>query len=83
MNKSLLLFIQTYTHIQARTDTHTQRHTPFATEKCDVIPGKQLVPHGEMSVMALGPFARFILRLFFLFHVSFFPSILKNIFIYF
>lgn len=40
-----------------------QTHT-FATEKCDVILGKTLILHEEMSVMALGPFAQFSLGTF-------------------
>lgn len=71
MNKSVF-YLYKSTHTFKHAQTHTQRHTPFATEKCDVIPGKQLVPHGEMSVMALGPFAQFILRLFFSFACVFF-----------
>lgn len=51
----MLLFIQKYTHRKIHTQTHT-----FATAKCDVILGKQLILHGEMSVMALGPFAQFV-----------------------
>lgn len=53
--KSVLFFIQKHTHMQ----THARTHT-FATEKCDVILGKQLILHGEMSTRTLGPLAHFL-----------------------
>lgn len=62
----MLLFIQKYTHTHANIHTHTQREThTFETEKCDVILGKQLILHGEMSVMAVGLFAHFLFNGYF------------------